>query len=207
MLLRAPIALATIVGAAAALGACGNSNSASTVETVTVTRPDATAPTTTSSRSSTPAQSNPSQSPAHTRTATAPAFTGGASPSNSPSGAQSAAAARLRALGFTPLDTSVYHADQTLRVLIGARSASANQPTRRAFFFNGSRYLGTDTADSSAQIRVSAQSDTEVTLSYGIYRTGDPVCCPRGGSRSVRFQLDMGRLSPLDPLPSASQRR
>ncbi|GAC1437778.1 MAG: hypothetical protein NVSMB51_12600 [Solirubrobacteraceae bacterium] len=202
MLRRLPLLLAL------GLTACGASNSANTISTVTVTQPQAsTSPTQTATstppRTSTGTTATPPRT-TPTRTQAAPAFTGGAAAG---SGAEAAAVAKLRALGFTPLGSGSYHADQTLRVLIGARSGSADDRTQRAFFFNGGRYLGTDTADTSAEIRVAAQSDTEVTLEYGIYRAGDALCCPHGGTRKVRFQLDMGRLMAVDPLPSAAGRR
>ena len=74
----------------------------------------------------------------------------------------------------------------------------------RAFFFDQGTYLGTDAAAASGQIAVLGHNDTEVTLSYGIYKPGAPS---PSGSRRVRFALDMGQLSPLDAIPSVAVRR
>jgi hypothetical protein len=118
-----------------------------------------------------------------------------------------AALAALRAHGFSALDTSDYHADQTLRVLVGARQGSAAAHVQQAFFFVGGRYIGTDTSQPSANVQVVGQSDTEVTLSYALYQHGDPLCCPSGGHAQVHYALDNGKLAPLDPIPSAAARQ
>jgi hypothetical protein len=107
----------------------------------------------------------------------------------------------LKAHGYTPADTSQYRSAQTLRVLVGTRTGSGDGYAQQAFFFLDGRYLGTDASAPSAGIDVVAQSDTEVTLGYRLYRPGDPLCCARGGQADVRFQLNDGRLSALDPIP------
>ena len=85
-------------------------------------------------------------------------------------------------------------------------SARGNALQRRvrqqAFFFVDGRYLGTDASTPSGQIAVVNQSDTEVTLAYSLYRSSDPICCPGGGRAQVRFQLNNGRLTALDPIPA-----
>jgi hypothetical protein len=43
-----------------------------------------------------------------------------------------------------------------------------------------------------------------VALAYPLYRSGDPLSSPSGGQAVVRFQLDDGKLTPLDPIPPAS---
>lgn len=131
------------------------------------------------------------------RSAPAPAFTGGAQSSEGLDGALSVLSAR----GFTAADTSTYHQQQTLRVLIGTRSGSGGGRAQQAFFFEDERYLGTDASEPSAAIKVASQGDTEVTLVYALYRPHDDLCCPKGGEATVRFQLDNGRLQALDPIP------
>jgi hypothetical protein len=110
----------------------------------------------------------------------------------------------VRAHGYTPGDPSQYHPSQTLQVLLGTRTGSGEGHAGQAFFFLGGHYLGTDTAAPSGAIRVVSQSDTEVTLAYSLYAPHDALCCPSGGERTVRFALDNGRLTPLDPIPPAS---
>jgi hypothetical protein len=135
-----------------------------------------------------------------TRTTTAPAFTKQAS------GAEGldAALAVVKAHGYTAGNSSDYHPGQTLRVLVGTRTGSGDGYGQQAFFFVGGRYIGTDASDPSARVKVVAQSDTEVTLAYPLYRAHDSLCCPGGGQATVRFQLNNGRLVPLGTIPPAS---
>jgi hypothetical protein len=140
-----------------------------------------------------------------TRTAPAPAF------AEKEKGAGAGAAeglpgalAVVRAHGYVAGDTSDYHADQTLRVLVGTGAHSNDGYDKQAFFFVDGRYIGTDSSRPSAQISVASQSDTEVTLAYQLYRPNDPLCCPGGGQAHVRFQLNNGHLEPLDPIPPVS---
>jgi hypothetical protein len=192
---------ALCLGAASAAGlvACGSSNASGTsLPTVTITAPapapaptpaqpapQATVPSTTTTIPNVTTPVN------QTRTATAPAFTSTTGGTSSQGGDLQAAVATLKTRGYTPLGTSSYDPDQTLRVLIGS-SGGAEQ----AFFFDGTSYLGTDTKLPSRSISVTGQTDTEVTLRYGT--TNGPV--------SVHFELDMGELTPLDTIPSTAAR-
>jgi LppP/LprE lipoprotein len=211
-----PAVLIAALAAAALLAACG-SNTTETVtvtHTQTLTQSEAATSTTTSTHASatssttstsgtlsatvttTPTATSTTEQASTTRTETGPAFVG---TTTTPSGALGAAAALLLRKGYTPLDTSTYRAQDTLRVLIG-RAAGGE----RAFFFDQGSYLGTDASTASGQITVLGQNDTEVTLDYATYKTG--AAAP-SGSRRVRFALDMGQLSPLDAIPSVSVRR
>ena len=174
--------------------------------------------------SSPPAPSSSSTTAASTHTsgaATAPtstpnSATGGTSSTGRASGSGSGPAfvtqgasapgvdgaeAQLRARGYSPVDASQYRSDQTLKVLVGAQGAPTNH-VQQAFFFVNGRYLGTDTSRPSGQIKVVDQNDTEVTLGYSLYRSGDSLCCPTGGQATVRYELDNGQLTPLDPIPA-----
>ncbi len=135
-----------------------------------------------------------------TRTTTAPAFTKEATNSGGLSGAVTV----VKAHGFTPNNTSDYRSGQTLRVLTATRTGSGDGYAQQAFFFVGNRYIGTDTSQPSAGVKVVAQGDTEVTLAYPLYRPHDPLCCPGGGQATVHFQLNNGRLVPLGTIPPAN---
>jgi len=135
-----------------------------------------------------------------TRTTTAPAFTKEAANGEGLNGAL----AVVKAHGFTPNSTSDYHADHTLRVLTATRTGSGDGYAQQAFFFVGGHYIGTDTSQPSAGVKVVAQGDTEVTLAYPLYRPHDPLCCPGGGQATVRFQLNNGHLVPVGAIPPAS---
>ena len=138
--------------------------------------------------------------PTSTRSAPEPAFTQQEAHAEGPA----AAAALVRAHGFTPNDTSEYHSGQTLRVLVATRTGSGDGYGQQAFFFVGDRYIGTDTKEPSASVRVLSQSDTEVTLAYPLYRPTDPLSSPSGGTATVRFQLNNGKLTAVGRIPPAN---
>jgi hypothetical protein len=175
--------------------------SQATSATATTTSTTSTSPATTPS-STTPAQttSGGAQAPTTTHAAAEPAFTEHEAAAEGLSGA----AAVLRAKGFTPNNSSDYHSNQALRVLIGTRTESADGYGQLAFFFVNGRYIGTDSSQPSATVRVVAQGDTEVTLAYPLYRKGDSLSSPSGGQAQVHFQLNNGKLAALNPIPSAS---
>jgi hypothetical protein len=190
---------------AAALAGCGSGT-----KTVSVTGAPpagggaagaASAPTRTATAPKTTA-STPTGTTSTTRTAPEPSFTEGEH--GAKAGTLPAAVAVVKAHGFTPVDTSEYHPNQTLRVLVGTRTGSGDGYGQQAFFFLGSRYLGTDAKEPSAKLKVASQGDTEVAIAYPLYRRKDPLCCPSGGQRTVHFALDNGKLTALDPIPPAS---
>jgi hypothetical protein len=197
------LALALSVGAV--LAGCGSQTK--TVSAAGVPAPQSTS-TSTSTRTSTATKTTPpaastesgSSGQSTTRTAPEPAFTQGETHAE---GVQ-AAVGVLRARGYTPNDSSEYHPNQTLRVLVGTRTGSGDGYGQQAFFFLGGRYIGTDTKLPSAKVKVVSQGDTEVTLAYPLYRKGDPLSSPSGGQRTVSFQLDNGKLTPLGSIPPAS---
>jgi LppP/LprE lipoprotein len=197
------------VGGGALLGGCGSG-------TKTVTASNAPAPagsattgaantastaTATTATGTTPRTSATTTPAAPTRTAAEPQFThsDGAAPSQ-----PGRAVAVLQAHGFTAANTSDYHKDQTLQVLIGTRTGSSDGHVQQAFFFLDGRYLGTDTKQPSGSLRVVNQGDTAITLAYPLYRPHDALCCPSAGHADVRFELDNGKLTPLDAIPPAS---
>jgi hypothetical protein len=201
--LRASVA-ALLASAAALLAACGGSTKTVTVSSAPLTPTSSTAtPGTTQSTQSTPTQTSStstSTGTSTTRSAPEPAFTQGEAKAEGTSGA----AAVVRARGYTPNDTSQYHSDQTLRVLVGTRTGSADGYSQQAFFFVDGRYLGTDTKLPSATVKVIGQADTEVTLGYALYRKGDALVNPSGGEAHVTFQLNNGKLVALQKIPPAA---
>lgn len=202
------IASLTLLPAAAALSlaACGSGTktvTASSVPSESQTT-QATQPQTqsTQSTSTAPAQTGTASTPSSTsstRSAPEPAFTEKESKAEGTSGA----VAVVRAHGYTPNETSQLHSDQALGVLVGTRTGSADGYGQQAFFFVNGRYLGTDTKLPSATVKVISQGDTEVTLGYPLYRKGDPLASPSGGEAHVTFQLNNGKLVPLQKIPPA----
>lgn len=221
-------ALGILTTGAIALTGCGESTKtvsvssapptgarASTVTTSSTAAPSTTTPATTTTptpTTTTGATNNNTSSTttSTTRTAPAPAFaeqerektTGASGGTAGAEGAESAAAV-LREHGYVAKSTSEYHPSQTLRVLIGTGAQSNDGYDKRAFFFIDGRYIGTDTSTPSAQVSVVSQGDTEVTLAYALYRPHDALCCPSGGQAKVTFQLNNGKLAPLQQIPPA----
>jgi len=165
----------------------------SSTSTTTATTPTTTtgAQTTTNGGTSAPSTTHTAPEPAFTRQATSAEGVGGA-------------AGIVRAKGYTPNDTSDYHSGQTLRVLVATRTGSGDGYGQLAFFFVGDHFIGTDTKEPSATIRVTSQSDTEVTLAYPLYRKSDPLSSPSGGQTTVQFGLNNGKLTPIGHIPPAS---
>lgn len=205
-----PLLLAT-AAVVLATGGCGSSgtktvsvsselpaNSGTQRASTTSTTKSSPTPTTTET---TTTSTNGSGGAEATRTTTAPAFT-----KETTSGeGLGAAVALVKAHGYTAGETSTYRPEETLRVLVGTRTGSSDGYGQQAFFFVDGHYLGTDTSEPSASVKVVGQSDTEVTLAYPVYKAGDPLSKP-SGEKTVRFQLNNGRLVPLGQIPSASTR-
>lgn len=202
------LAVAAIVAAIAGCGSGGTKtvSVASTTPSEATTQPRTTSgtsqPSPTTTQTKTGTSTNETGGAEATRTGSAPAFT---KESGSAEGVNGAAAV-VRAHGYTPNETSQYQPNQTLRVLVGTRTGSSDGYGQQAFFFVDGHYLGTDTSQPSATVKVLSQGDTEVTLSYPIYKSGDPLSKPSGGEKTVRFQLNNGRLVPLGQIPSAAAR-
>jgi LppP/LprE lipoprotein len=116
-----------------------------------------------------------------------------------------AAADEVRRQGFSPVSLRHYEPTQTLRVLLGT-PASAPEGRRRAFFFVGDQFVGTDTPEGSSNVRIRKQSETQVTLAYKLFLPDDQPCCPTAGTETVRFKWDGAAVTPRDELPSAAER-
>ncbi|MCW3020099.1 MAG: hypothetical protein JWN10_2407 [Solirubrobacterales bacterium] len=197
----------------AVLGGCGSS------QTKTVSVAGAPAVTSNSTPTSTATQSTPTTTTTTTTTGSAPTGTAGGTAAPGPTHTApepqftqqeshaegvSEAAAVLKARGYAPAESAQYRPNQTLRVLVGTKAGSSDGYDQQAFFFVAGRYIGTDTKEPSASVKVLSQSDTEVTLGYPLYRAGDPLASPSAGQATVRFQLNNGKLTALNPIPPAT---
>jgi hypothetical protein len=92
-------------------------------------------------------------------------------------------------------------------VLIGRPKASSTGVRgRRAFFFVREAYIGTDAISPSLRLKFAGQKGGLITLAYTRFAAGDKPCCPSDGTVKVRFSMDNGRLTPLDPIPPAAAR-
>ncbi len=200
------LALAPALVSGLLLAGCGSQTKTESVAETpppTQSSTSTTPATTTSTATTTPAPTGAAggtSAPSTTRTATEPAFTQHEAHGEGAGEAE----AVLRAHGYTAADGSQYHSGQTLRVLVGSRDGAGDGYGQQAFFFVGGRFIGTDTKQPSATVRVVSQGDTEVTLAYQLYRPGDPLSSPTGGQSVVHFQLNNGELTPLNPIPPAN---
>lgn len=210
------LAALALTAGAGALGGCGSqsrpasvasapagsqSTPTETAATTTATSTSTTTTATSPSAGSTPAPTSTAGgtgAPGTTRTAPEPAFT----ESEHHVEGLKEAVATVQGQGYTPNETAQYHPNQTLRVLVGTKSSDGDE--QQAFFFVDGRYIGTDAREPSGAIEVVAQSDTEVTLAYALYRPQDPPGSPSGGRATVRFALNDGKLMALEAIPPAS---
>ena len=113
-----------------------------------------------------------------------------------------AAADVVTSRGFEVVRLGDYDPRKTLRVLIGRTTEGSHM----AFFFVNGDYIGNDSTDPSAKLRLAKQGDLRVTLAYRIYAPGDEPDKPTGGPVRVRFTWDGATLAPQDPLPPPEQR-
>jgi len=113
--------------------------------------------------------------------------------------ARTAAVAEVRRQGFTTLKQSDYDPKATLRVLIGRPVGDAAGGSQ-AFFFLRDRYVGNDARATSSKLTVVRQGKVTVTLSYGVYESGDTAGKPSGRKR-VRFRLEGEAIHALDTIP------
>ncbi len=155
------------------------------------------APTPTTNSTSTPPSSTVGSSVVPSTVAAPP-------PSASSTFDFNAASQTVNQLGYNVVSPST---DQeptpgALNVLIGQCDGSATGYCENAFFFVGSRYIGTDVSGTDIQVSVAWQTHSTAALSYPLYGQGDPHCCPSGGARLVRFRWNGKSLKPLDPLPA-----
>jgi len=112
---------------------------------------------------------------------------------------------RVKQEGYTVLGNpeTTYYPSDSLSVLIGMCTGSADGYCNKAFFFYNGKYLGTDSSDSSIGIEEVWQTDKTVALYYRLYRKNDSLCCSTAGAALVRFQWDGTKLKALDPIPTS----
>jgi hypothetical protein len=118
-------------------------------------------------------------------------------------GDRAAAAAVVKSKGYTP-DLRTWDGFFKLNVLIGTYTRSADGYNKRAFFFYGRRYLGTDASAPSAALQEVWRDERTIAILYILYRASDPNCCPTGGGKIVRFRWNGKRIAALDRIPPRS---
>jgi hypothetical protein len=120
--------------------------------------------------------------------------------------ARTAAVQAMSTQGYVPVSLRDYDPGHELRVLVGRPSSDAGG-ARRAFFFAGGEYVGSDSTEPSTGLKVSGSGDDWVTLRYGLYATGDRACCPSGGHAKVRYEWSGSAVTPVGGTIPASYQR
>jgi hypothetical protein len=90
-----------------------------------------------------------------------------------------------------------------LHVIHATGASGADYPGDWYFFFAGGRLVGQQFFSHAAA--QSSVDDATFSVTYNVFKEGDPHCCPSGGQATVRFHWDGSRLVTLDPLPGAIQ--
>jgi hypothetical protein len=109
----------------------------------------------------------------------------------------------VRTQGFTTLKAADYNPKARLRVLIG-RPVGDAAGGHTAFFFTKTGFVGKDAQGTSTVLKISRQTSSTITLSYGVFKPGETLK-PTGRKR-VRFKLEGAILTPLDTVPAQTER-
>jgi hypothetical protein len=108
----------------------------------------------------------------------------------------------VRSRGFDIVDKRDWNPEDTLQVLIGEASSGGYM----AFFFVDGQYLGNDSTEVSAKLKIKRTDDLDVTLAYGIYQPGDDPLKPTGDPVLVHFRYEGGQVTPVEAVPAPEQR-
>ncbi len=155
----------------------------------------------------------PTNPPRPTATASTPqpAATATVAPTTAPTtpaNAPAADRALIRAHGYVPDGGSMAGTPDgsggTLYAWIATCAGSADGHCQRVFFFDGTRYLGTDTRyDSSEILHAAGAGNAAIKVTYANYLPGDPLCCPSGKPVTITYRWNGQHLVPSGTPPNA----
>jgi hypothetical protein len=109
----------------------------------------------------------------------------------------------VRTQGFTTLKTTDYNPKAKLRVLIG-RPVGDAAGGHTAFFFTKDGFIGKDAQGTSTVLKIAKATSSTITLSYGVFKPGETL--NPSGRKRVRFKLEGAVLTPLDTVPTQTER-
>jgi len=73
----------------------------------------------------------------------------------------------------------------------GVNVASADGASQWVFFFSGTTYLGTDTADTSPSLSLAGSPGSgQIDVKYSAYAPSDPLCCPSLPPVTITYTWD-----------------
>jgi hypothetical protein len=99
-----------------------------------------------------------------------------------------------------PPSREMWIADFRFNVLYG-NCRAADGHDQHVFFFDRGRFVGSDGLGTSSEVIALWRDDRRFAFMYVIYKPSDPLCCPTGGGRIVRFRWDGSRFRAVDPTP------
>jgi hypothetical protein len=86
--------------------------------------------------------------------------------------------------------------------IAGTKIGTADGYTQWVFFFNGTTYLGTDTAVPSPQLQlVGSPGAGQIAVQYTNYAPDDPLCCPSLPPVTITYTWDGTRVTPSGTPP------
>jgi LppP/LprE lipoprotein len=98
---------------------------------------------------------------------------------------------------FQTLITPTTPGSPPLVAIAATQVPSADGYTQWVFFFLGSTFLGTDTADPSPQLELAGSpGPSQVNVQYTNYAPGDPLCCPSLPPVTITYTWDGVSLVP-----------
>jgi hypothetical protein len=81
--------------------------------------------------------------------------------------------------------------------IAGMKMGTADGYTQWVFFFNGTTYLGTDTAVPSPQLQlVGSPGAGQINVQYTNYGPNDPLCCPSLPPVTITYTWDGTSVTP-----------
>ena len=105
----------------------------------------------------------------------------------------------------THVDTSMWLSGVRFNALFGNCRATDGHD-QHIWFFDRGRFIGTDARHSSREIFGMWRDDKMMAFMYVLYRRQDPMCCPMGGGKIVRFRWDGAHVRALDRIPPVGLR-
>jgi len=103
---------------------------------------------------------------------------------------------------MTPIDPSTtWRDDATLHVIHATPKTGNTSRGDFYYFFVDGNYI--DSKEFTAGTLSDSIDDATFSVTYSVYKPGDPHCCPSGGKSTVRFQWDGSKLVTLDSMQGA----
>lgn len=107
--------------------------------------------------------------------------------------------AALPAVGAWREVSRGHTADCALHWVVVTAGDASDSP-QQVLFFDRRTPLGTPTPDPRPYITVTPVGDDIASVQYQWRQADEPACCPTGIG-TVRFRIEDGALTPLDPIP------